>query len=224
MADFAKRTGHQLSLAGLRQDYRVGQLDESDCDSNPIVQFERWFQEAQAADLKEPNAMTLATATSDGRPSARIVLLKEVSDAGFVFYTNYQSRKGQELRTNPFAALTFYWAELHRQVRVEGQVEQVPREESEAYFRSRPKGHRLGARASHQSRPAPSRKEIEQAMKVEQQRYAATDEVPLPEFWGGYRVRPDAIEFWQGRPDRLHDRILYRRTGESAWTRQRLWP
>jgi pyridoxamine 5'-phosphate oxidase len=225
MSDITERTtpGLCLSLADLREDYRRGGLDERNCDSNPIAQFEAWLKEAQAADLKEPNAMTLATATPQGRPSARVVLLKEVSEAGFVFYTNYGSRKGEELKTNPFAALSFYWTELERQVRVEGRVEIVDREISEKYFRSRPKGSRLGAWVSHQSKAVNSRAVIEARLKTLEAEYPG-DDVPLPPDWGGYRVVPETIEFWQGRPNRLHDRLLYKRNSENDWTLERLWP
>jgi pyridoxamine 5'-phosphate oxidase len=193
-------------------------------DPNPIVQFENWFQQALAADLREPNAMTLATATPEGKPSARIVLLKEVSESGFVFYTNYMSRKGRDLEANPWAALIFYWADLERQVRIEGGVLRVPRSQSETYFQSRPKGSRLGAWASHQSQPVESRAQLEIRLKDLEARYTGRDSVPVPEFWGGYLVRPEVIEFWQGRPSRLHDRIEYRRKGESDWLIQRLSP
>jgi pyridoxamine 5'-phosphate oxidase len=223
MADFAKRTS-RLSCEELREDYRLAELDERNCETNPIGQFQKWFEEAQAADLKEPNAMNLATATRDGRPSGRIVLLKEVSEIGFVFYSNYGSRKGQELKTNPFCALTFYWAELERQVRVEGRAELVSRERSERYFRSRPKGSRLGALASRQSEVLPDRRPLETRLKALQQEYAETDDVPVPDNWGGYCVMPDLIEFWQGRTNRLHDRLLYRREGGNAWGIARLSP
>ncbi|HTU46820.1 MAG TPA: pyridoxamine 5'-phosphate oxidase [Bryobacteraceae bacterium] len=222
-ADFAKRT-HRLSLAELRDDYGRTPLSELNCDSNPIVQFECWFKDAQAADLKEPNAMILATATAGGRPSARVVLLKEVSDFGFVFYTNYESRKAQEIETNPFAALTFHWPELGRQVRVEGRVRRVSREQSVAYFHSRPKGSQLGAWASRQSAILPSREPLDSKWAELQEQYATNDEVPVPEFWGGYCVVPESIEFWEGRPNRLHDRLRYRRNGEVAWTLERLSP
>ncbi len=163
--EITERTTHRVSLADLRENYTLGGLDEANCDTNPIVQFERWLKVAQVADLKEPNAMTLATATKDGKPSARVVLLKEVSDLGFVFYTNYNSRKGQDLGTNPFAALTFYWAELERQIRVEGRIELLSRAESESYFRLRPRGSQLGAWTSSQSNSALSRTEIERKLK-----------------------------------------------------------
>ena len=207
MAHFAKRT-----------DYGLGSLTEESCDSNPIRQFERWLEDAQTADLKEPTAMVLATAG----PSARVVLLKEVNEDGFVFYTNYESRKGQELKTNPNCALTFYWAELERQVRVEGRAEPVAREKSEEYFKSRPRVSQLGALASQQSAVISGRTELEERVKELGARYA--ENVPVPENWGGYCVRPVRIEFWQGRSNRLHDRILFQKEGEGTWQRQRLSP
>lgn len=215
---------HRLSLADLRESYTRGGLDESSIDPNPIVQFENWFRQALAANLREPNAMTLATATHDGRPSARIVLLKEVSESGFVFYTNYRSRKARDLQQNPWAALIFYWADLERQVRIEGSVEKIQRSQSESYFQSRPKGSRLGAWASHQSQPVKSRAQLEIRLRDLEARYATSDAIPIPEFWGGYLVRPEVVEFWQGRPNRLHDRIEYRRKGEDEWQFQRLSP
>ncbi len=213
-----------LSLEHLREEYRRGALDEVNCDPNPMGQFRRWMEEARAAQLKEPNAMTLATATPDGRPSGRIVLLKELLADGFVFYTNYTSRKGHEIGANPHVALTFYWAELERQVRVEGRISKVSREKSEAYFRGRPKGSRLGALVSHQSEILPSRKPLEAKLEELQSKYADTDDVPAPGWWGGYCVRPEAVEFWQGRENRLHDRLLYRRTNENNWAVERLSP
>ncbi|HMF75379.1 MAG TPA: pyridoxamine 5'-phosphate oxidase [Bryobacteraceae bacterium] len=228
MAEFTKRTSPGkllgLSLEALRADYRLAELSEANCETNPIQQFQAWFQEAQAADLKEPNAMALATATRDGRPSARIVLLKEAGEFGFVFYTNYSSRKGRELESNPYCALTFYWAELERQVRVEGLAERVSKEKSEAYFGGRPKGSRLGALASSQSEVLPGREPLEMRLAELEAQYSTIDDVPLPEHWGGYCVRPDRIEFWQGRTNRLHDRILYRRKGVNNWIIERLSP
>ena len=223
MPNISKRT-HRLSLADVREDYRMGTFDEVNCETNPIVQFEAWFREAQMAESKEPNAMTLATVDPDGRPSARIVLLKEVSDAGFVFYTNYTSPKARNLETNPWCALTFYWSASERQVRVEGQAVRVDRQQSEMYFRSRPRGSRLGAWASYQSQPISERTALESKLAELEAQYAGIDDIPVPEFWGGFRVVPERIEFWQGRPNRLHDRILYRRNGEDRWIIERLSP
>lgn len=213
-----------MSLENLREDYRKAKLDLQSCETNPIVQFERWVRDAQAAHLKEPNAMTVSTATSDGKPSARVLLLKEVSDLGFVFYTNYRSRKAQECETNPFAALTFYWAELERQVRVEGRIHRISREQSVAYFNSRPRGSRLGALASPQSQPVPGRGFLEQRLSELNYRYSGIDEIPTPEWWGGYCVEPQQVEFWQGRSNRLHDRIQYRVLPDGSWARERLAP
>ncbi len=224
MADSTAEAVRSLSLEDLREEYKRGALDEVNCDPNPTRQFRQWMSEAQAAQLKEPNAMTLATATPDGRPSGRIVLLKEVLGDGFVFYTNYTSRKGYEIDRNPYVALTFYWAELERQVRVEGRITKVAREKSEKYFAGRPKGSRLGALVSHQSEVLPSRKPLEAKLEQLQLQYADTDHVPAPDWWGGYCVTPDAVEFWQGRENRLHDRLLYRRTNEGGWAIERLSP
>jgi len=227
MADSAERTAertHYLSLADLREDYRLAEFGERNCETNPVGQFNKWFSEAKAADLKEPNAMSLATATLDGKPSSRIVLLKEVSELGFVFYTSYSSRKGKELETNPLCALTFLWAELERQVRVEGGAERLSRDESEKYFRGRPKGSRLGALVSNQSTVLPSRQPLVEGLLELEARYANTDEVPTPEYWGGYRIVPYTIEFWQGRTNRLHDRLLYTKEAGGEWRIERLSP
>ncbi len=224
MAQFAKRTSDGLSLEALRADYRLAELNEAHCETNPIRQFQIWFRDAQAADLKEPNAMALATATPEGIPSVRIVLLKEVTDNGFVFYTNYHSRKGHELEANPNCALTFYWAELERQVRIEGQAQFVSQEKSEAYFRSRPRGSRLGALASAQSEVLPNRQVLELRLTELEAKYSGDEGIPLPEHWGGYCITPYIFEFWQGRTNRLHDRLRYRRKDEDNWVVERLSP
>ena len=220
----AESTAPTLSLAALRENYTQGGLDEASLNPNPILQFEKWFADAHSAGIREPNAMTLATATPDGIPSARIVLLKEVSELGFVCYTNYDSRKGRELAQNPRAALVFFWPELERQVRVEGSVSHVPRPQSEAYFASRPKGHRLGAWASPQSSIVESRTILEARLREFEERYRDTEEVPVPDYWGGICVQPVRIEFWQGRPNRLHDRLCYIRQSDSTWRLERLAP
>jgi pyridoxamine 5'-phosphate oxidase len=209
-------------VARLREEYTRAGLRESDATSDPIEQFRSWFDEVLAADLHEPNAMTLATATPDGRPSARVVLLKGFDERGFVFYTSYEGRKGRELETNPDCALVFYWGELERQVRVEGRASPVPEEESDEYFGSRPRGSRLGAWASEQSRPVEGRGVLEERLQELEAEYEGR-EVLRPPFWGGYRVEPEVIEFWQGRENRLHDRLVYRRSG-SSWRRERLQP
>lgn len=210
------------SLADLRHNYTLEQLNETDVDPDPIKQFQRWLNQAIAAELPEPNAMTLATATSNGTPSARIVLLKGLDERGFVFYTNYESRKGQELTENPQAVLVFLWTVVERQVRIEGRVEPVAAAETDAYFQSRPLESRLGAWASNQSRVIPSREVLEQRFAELKATYADED-VPRPSHWGGYRVTPHQIEFWQGRTSRLHDRLRYR-LEQGNWLLERLAP
>ena len=197
-------------------------LDPADCDPDPVVEFRRWFQLAVDAQLSTVNAMTLATVDERGRPAARIVLLKEVDDRGFVYFTNYDSRKGRDLEVHPFAALVAFWEPLHRQVRIEGPVEKIDPAASDAYFGSRPRGSQIGAIASPQSRPIPSREVLEQ--RVAEVERAIGESAPVrPAHWGGYRLIPDMIELWQGRPSRLHDRVRYVRDGEH-WQRDRLAP
>ena len=198
-------------------------LDESDLDPDPFGQFARWFAEAQASGNLQPDAMALATATPDGRPSLRLVLLKEFDARGFVFYTNYGSQKGRELEANPLVAAALYWPELHRQVRISGRAQRLPREESERYFRTRPRDAQISALASRQSRPIESREALERQFERTSTRHAGTD-VPLPEEWGGLRLSPDTFEFWQGQPSRLHDRFRYVRQTAETWAIERLQP
>lgn len=218
-----------FSIADLRKDYTLGGLQEGDLDPNPFKQFEKWFQDALEAQKKfnaphlEANAMTLATATKDGKPSARVVLLKGLDERGFVFFTNYESRKGQELAENPRAALCFHWELLERQASVMGAVEKISREESEAYFKTRPLGSRIGAWASRQSAVISGRGELLKRVAEIGLKYP-TGNVPLPPFWGGYRVVPDEFQFWQGQPSRLHDRFRYLKQADGAWKIDRLSP
>ena len=210
-----------MNIADLRQEYMRAGLAEADALADPFAQFERWFQDALAAGLPLANAMTLATVTDAATPDARIVLLKGVEGGGFVFYTNYRSRKGAQLAARPEACLVFFWAELERQVRIEGHVQKVPDSESDAYFASRPVGARLSANASAQSSVVPGREFLEKAVAREKAKHG--DNPPRPEHWGGYRVIPERIEFWQGRENRLHDRLLYLRT-DTRWKIERLAP
>ena len=212
-----------MNLAELRQDYKLRALELSEVATNPIVQFETWFQEALRSDLLEPNAMVLATASTDGMPSARVVLLKGVNEKGFDFYTNYESQKGQDLAKNPKAALVFNWLELQRQIRIQGTVEKVEETLSTTYYQSRPKSSQIGAWSSPQSQVIASRTILEEAEIALQAKYATTDVLPRPPHWGGYRVRPTIIEFWQGRSSRLHDRVRYR-LENGAWVIERLAP
>lgn len=212
-----------MDLSDLRRDYRHATLDESTVTGDPIEQFMRWFHEARESGVAEPNAMTLATVGPDGFPSARVVLLKAVGEDGFVFFTDRRSRKGQELEENPGAALVFWWHELERQVRIEGRCVPHHDQGSDSYFSTRPRGSQLGAWASEQSSALTSRAELEQRLQEAEARFGEGP-VPRPPYWGGYRVEPHEIEFWQGRPSRLHDRIVYTRTPEHGWRIARLSP
>ena len=211
-----------MSIADLRRDYSHATLSEHEVDSDPIRQFELWFKQALSAEVPEPNAMSLATVADDGRPSLRIVLLKDVDSRGFTWYTNYESRKGQNLIANPHAALTFFWIPLERQVRIEGRVEKVDPADSDAYFKIRPVKSRLGAIASAQSRPIDSREQLEKNFEQAEAKFG--DNPPRPEHWGGYRLIPEWIEFWQGRRSRLHDRIVYEKQKDGSWSTHRLQP
>ncbi len=208
----------------LRKDYSAHTLEMDDVSPNPVEQFQVWFDEALNAEVPEPNAMTLSTATTNGIPSARIVLLKGITDGSFLFYTNYNSRKGQELLANPRAALTFLWHELQRQVRIEGRVEVLSAEASTRYFQSRPKGSQIGAWASPQSTQIESREALEEKVKQLEEDYRSAEALPKPEHWGGYQVVPHRVEFWQGRSSRLHDRIEYTLSEDGSWSVARLAP
>ncbi len=217
-------TGDTPPTAGMRHEYAAESgLIEADLADDWHTQFDIWFAEAVAAGLPEPNAMVVGTADAAGRPSARTVLLKGYDPEGFVFFTNYRSRKGAEALTNPYASLVFPWFPMHRQVVVAGSVEPVDRAETEAYFASRPRGSRLGAWASAQSSVLPDRAALDDAYRAAAERFADVDPIPAPEHWGGLRVRPESVEFWQGRASRLHDRLRFRSTG-SGWVVERLAP
>ncbi len=213
----------EMNLADLRQHYALESLSETDVRPDPVAQFAFWFDEAIASQVTEPNAMTLATATSEGRPSARTVLLKDYGSQGFTFFTNYESQKGMDLLDNPQAALLFTWLDLQRQVRMEGRVEKIAPADSLAYFQSRPRSSQIGAWSSPQSHVIESREALEKREYEIEVKFSGIEKLPLPPNWGGYRVLPEAFEFWQGRMSRLHDRILYTREGE-VWKIERLAP
>ncbi len=210
------------AIAGIRKDYKLKSLLEADLKKDPVEQFSVWWDEAVKSDIAEVNAMTLATCNEDGRPSARIVLFKGLTNDGFVFYTNYQSNKGKELERNPYAALVFFWKELERQVRIEGAVEKINEAESDSYFQSRPAGSKIGAWSSAQSSTVASREVIEESYLNYLKKFD-TNPIPRPPFWGGYIVKPKKMEFWQGRSSRLHDRIMYSKQNED-WKIERLSP
>lgn len=219
----AHSTHGRTSVAHLRKEYSRAELNESGLDSDPFDQFQSWFDQAVDAHLSEPTAMTLASATKKGKPSARIVLMKEFSHRGFLFFTNYHSRKGKELLDNPAAALLFHWVELERQVRIEGIVKKVSRRESEQYFRTRPTGSQLGAWASNQSEVVTDRAILERKLALLEKEFQGKA-ITMPRYWGGFLLKPSAIEFWQGRPNRLHDRLLYTRVRANVWKIERLSP
>jgi pyridoxamine 5'-phosphate oxidase len=214
----------KIDIAQLRKEYTAHTLDQSDVDSDPLIQFKQWMVEAVDSEVPEPNAMVLATVGRNARPSARVVLLKDIEDDSFVFYTNYNSEKGQELAAHPYAALNFNWLELQRQVRIEGKVEKVSEEVSTAYFQSRPRGSQIGAWASPQSAIIDDRAILEDNVKKLEEKYEGAEVLPKPPHWGGYALKPDLIEFWQGRPSRLHDRIRYRLDEKGEWGIERLAP
>lgn len=211
-----------MSIADLRKDYSHASLTEADVDPDPLRQFSVWFHQALDAEVPEANAMSVATVGADGRPSSRILLIKDFDSQGFTWFTNYASRKGRDLAANPYAALLFHWVPLERQVRIEGRVERLPGAQSDAYFQSRPLNSRLGALASAQSEPIADRSLLEQQFENAAAEHG--EQPARPAHWGGYRLIPDRVEFWQGRPSRLHDRILYTRQADGAWRRERLQP
>lgn len=212
-----------MNIADIRTDYRMAALDEATAGDNPISFFSKWFTEAEHAQITEVNAMTLATVDAQNKPHARIVLLKGLDERGFSFYTNYNSAKGKDMSAHPEAALVFFWKELERQVRVEGRIERVSDAESDAYFNSRPEGSRLGAWASPQSEEITDRHILDKRYTEYKNKYPGND-IPRPPYWGGYRVLPTRIEFWQGRSNRMHDRIVFTENGSEGWTKSRLAP
>lgn len=211
-----------MSIAHLRKDYQLASLSENDVSDNPLTQFATWFEQAMKAEVPELNAMSLSTVNGEGKPSSRIVLIKEFDQRGFSWFTNYDSRKGQELEQNPHAALLFFWSALERQVRIEGRIEKISVQENDTYFHSRPLGSRQSALASAQSQVIASREALEQQLAEVVNQYGETP--PRPEHWGGYRLVPNLVEFWQGRSSRLHDRIVYHRLEDGSWEIQRLQP
>lgn len=211
-------------VADLRTDYHLQELSETAADRDPIAQFANWFEMALNAQIPDPNSMTLATVGLTGKPSSRVVLLKGYDRQGFIFYTNYHSRKSQELEAHPWAALTFWWVALERQVRIEGRAEKISAAASDAYFHSRPRDSQLGAYASPQSQVISDRSVLEQNLADLEKKYAGEELIPRPDHWGGWRIVPEAIEFWQGRSSRLHDRLLYQLQTDGSWLRSRLSP
>jgi pyridoxamine 5'-phosphate oxidase len=221
---FSKRMTLTHNIADIRKNYSKQALNEDSVQPNPLDQFKLWLEEAITAKADEPTAFVLSTVSSDGRPSARVVLLKSIDDVGFTFFTNYESRKGKELVQNPFTCFTFFWASLERQVRIEGVIEKIPDSDSDAYFHSRPVGSQIGAWASPQSQIIESRKVLEDADTYFKEKFDGKEIIPRPAHWGGYRLNPSKIEFWQGRPNRLHDRIVYERAAGDQWKIVRLAP
>ncbi len=228
IAIFIKENGYSMSrtkqeLADIREEYTLTALDKGSIEEDPIQQFEKWMEEAVDAELPMPNAMLVGTADKQGNPSSRVMLLKGIDDGRFLFYTNYQSRKAKQLNENPSVALTFFWVQLERQVRIEGKAQKMSHRASAQYFQQRPRGSQIGALASPQSRTINSRKELEQSFQETEEKYKG-EEVPCPDYWGGYEVLPHRIEFWQGRPNRLHDRLLFYQNDQQQWELVRLAP
>ena len=213
----------KVPITHLRREYRYEELVEKNVPSNPIPMFKRWFQEALKAEVLDVNALALASISASGKPSNRIVLLKGLDSRGFTFFTNYESRKGKELRQKPVASLLFFWPQLSRQIRIDGKVSKVSTHESDVYFKTRPRGSQLGAWASNQSQTVPNREYLEARMRALEEKFAGKT-IPRPPYWGGFRLVPNTLEFWQGRPNRLHDRLQYQRKGQGGWKISRLAP